>query len=401
MMADPWDMTRAEFYRDGSWREPFARLRAEAPVYRCADSAFGPYWSVSGYDGIVDVEARPEVFSSEAGGILVSDVRSDTRHLPMFIAMDGARHRDQRRTMTPAFSAGAMAALKNGVRSRTGAVLDALPRGQAFDWVDAVATELTTGMLAQLFDMPWADRRKLALWSDWAGDVEIINDPARKEERRGHLFECTNYFRALWDARVAQGGDGGDLLSVMIHSDAMSVMEPWEFMGNLILLIVGGTDSTRGSMSGFAQGLEQFPDERAKLEADPGLIPNAVQEIIRWQTPLAHMRRTAIADTELGGQRIAKGDKVVLWYLSANRDAGVFDDGHAIRLDRANARRHLAFGHGIHRCIGARLAELQLAILLEEMAARRLRANVVGPGERIAQCFVHGFRRLPVELSRY
>jgi len=186
-----------------------------------------------------------------------------------------------------------------------------------------------------------------------------------------------------------------------MHSDAMAEMDQMEFLGNLILLIVGGNDTTRNTMSAVAYGLDLFPDQRAKLEGDPSLIQNSVQEIIRWQTPLAHMRRTATQDSELEGQKIRAGDKLALWYISANRDESVFEDPDSIIVDRPNARRHLAFGHGIHRCVGARLAELQVATLLEEMAKRRMRVNVVGEPERVAACFVHGYRKLPVEITRY
>ena len=189
---------------------------------------------------------------------------------------------------------------------------------------------------------------------------------------------------------------------MMIHSDAMAHMDHFEFIGNLILLIVGGNDTTRNSMSAAAYGLDLFPEERAKLEADPSLIANTTQEIIRWQTPLAHMRRTATQDTELMGQQIKEGDKLALWYISANRDESVFgDDADILRVDRPNARRHLAFGHGIHRCIGARLAEMQISMLLEEMARRRMRVNVLAEPERVAACFVHGYKKMPVEIARY
>ncbi|MEG3180888.1 cytochrome P450 [Sphingomonas sp. LT1P40] len=398
--ADPLDVTLASLYRDDTWHEPFRQLRATAPVYRCENSPFGAYWSISSYKPIVEVESLPELYSSQAGGITVADLVEGDIAMPMFIAMDRPKHTGQRRTVAPAFTPSEMVRMSADIRTRTAELLDSLPVGQTFDWVDTVAIELTTQMLALLFDFPWADRRKLTYWSDWAGDIEIAKDPVRKEERRNILFQCASEFGALWNAKLDKEPTP-DLISMMIHSDAMAEMDQMEFLGNLILLIVGGNDTTRNSMSAYAWALEQFPDERAKLEADPSLIANATQEIIRWQTPLAHMRRTATADAELMGQHIREGDKLVLWYLSANRDESVFENADRIIVDRPNARRHLAFGHGIHRCVGARLAELQIGVLMEEMAKRRLRVNVVAEPERVAACFVHGYKKMPVELSRY
>ncbi|WP_174284972.1 cytochrome P450 [Sphingomonas bacterium] len=400
--VDPLDVSRAELYRDDVWQAPFAKLRAEAPVYRCEHSDYGPYWSVSAYKPIVEIESLPELYSSEVGGIALADFLPDSNvRLPMFIARDRPVHTGQRRTIAPAFTPSEMTRLSGDIRARTAAMLDSLEIGTPFDWVDTVAIELTTQMLALLFDFPWEDRRKLTFWSDWAGDIELVKTEALRKERLGYMFECGAYFQQLWNAKVGQE-QTPDLISMMVHSDAMAQMDQYEFIGNLILLIVGGNDTTRNTMSALAYGLDMFPDERAKLEADPALIPNAVSELIRWQTPLAHMRRTATADTELMGQQIKAGDKLALWYISANRDESVFgDDADAIRVDRPNARRHLAFGHGIHRCVGARLAELQIGILLEEMAKRRMRVNVVGEPTRVAACFVHGYRALPVEISRY
>lgn len=397
---DPLDVTRPELFRDDRWHEPFRRLRAEAPVYRCEASAFGPYWSISTYKPVVEVESLPDLYSSQAGGITVADLMEGDIKMPMFIAMDRPKHTGQRRTVAPAFTPSEMQRMTGDIRLRTAELLDALPIGETFDWVDAVSIELTTQMLALLFDFPWEERRKLTFWSDWAGDIEIAKDPVRKEERRQILFQCAAEFGTLWNGKVGKAPTP-DLLSMMIHSDAMAEMDQMEFLGNLILLIVGGNDTTRNSMSAYAWGLEQFPDQRRRLETDPSLIANAAQEIIRWQTPLAHMRRTATADAELMGQSIRAGDKLVLWYLSANRDESVFERADEIIVDRPNARRHLAFGHGIHRCVGARLAELQIGVLMEEMARRRLRVNVVGEPERVAACFVHGYKTMPVELSRY
>ncbi|MCC2980449.1 MULTISPECIES: cytochrome P450 [unclassified Sphingomonas] len=402
--VDPFDVSRSELYRDDTWREPFARLRAEAPVHYVHDSEFGPYWSVSSYKPIVEVESLPDLYSSEAGGITIADFDAtdpNAVRMPMFIARDRPVHTAQRRTVAPAFTPSEMTRLASDIRRRTEEVLDSLPWGERFDWVDTVSIELTTQMLAILFDFPWEDRRKLTFWSDWAGDIEIIKNEDLRQQRLMHMYECGTYFRRLWNEKLNKPLQP-DLISMMIHSDAMREMDDNEFLGNLILLIVGGNDTTRNTMSGLAYGLDKYPDQRAKLEADPSLIPNAVSEIIRWQTPLAHMRRTATQDTELMGQQIKAGDKLALWYISGNRDESVFgEDADKLIVDRPNARRHLAFGHGIHRCVGARLAELQIGILLEEMAKRRMRVNVAGAPERVSACFVHGYRKLPVELSKY
>ncbi|MEN2785931.1 cytochrome P450 [Sphingomonas qilianensis] len=402
MRADPFDMSRAALYRDDLWHAPFRELRANSPVHRVEHSDYGPYWSIAGYHPIIEVESLPDIYSSQAGGITIADFLAydDTVEMPMFIAMDRPKHTGQRRTVAPAFTPSEMVRMSDDIRHRTGEILDTLPWGEEFDWVDRVSIELTTQMLAILFDFPWQDRRKLTFWSDWAGDIELIKDGNKRAERLGHMYECGAYFQNLWNQKVGQP-PAPDLISMMVHSDAMREMDHLEFLGNLILLIVGGNDTTRNTMTGLVYGLDKFPDSRSKLEADPGLISNAVQEAIRWQTPLAHMRRTATRDVQLMGQNIAAGDKLILWYLSANRDESVFEDADRIIVDRPNARRHLAFGHGIHRCVGARLAELQIATLLAEMAKRRMRVNVLREPERVAQCFVHGYKKLPVTISKY
>ncbi len=402
---DPIDVSLAALYAEDRWQKPFRTLRAQAPIQYVPDSSFGPYWSVSTYKPIIHIESLPKIFSSswEYGGIAISGsvgepIENEIK-MPMFIAMDPPQHTAQRRTVAPSFGPSEVAAMKAEVQKRTAEVLDSLPIGEPFDWVERLSIELTTGMLATLFDFPWEERHKLTYWSDMGGNVELIKDPENIALRNAALMEMGAAFGALWQEKTANPGK--DLISVMLRSDAMNHMSEQEFMGNLILLIVGGNDTTRNSMSSFAYGLSQFPEERAKLEADPSLIPNAVQELIRWQTPLAHMRRTVEEDTEIEGYHMKKGDKVVLWYLSANRDESVFKDADKVIVDRENARRHLSFGYGIHRCVGARVAELQLCTLLEEMAKRRIRANVLAEPERVPACFVHGYSKLMVELSHY
>lgn len=403
---DPIDVSLAELYTEDRWQEPFRKLRANAPIQYVPDSKFGPYWSVSTYKPIVHIEALPKIFSSsfEYGGISIAfypdRLLPDEFRQPQFIAMDPPQHTAQRRTIAPAFGPSEVKTMQDEVRRRTAEVLGSLPIGEPFDWVEKLSIELTTGMLAKLFDFPWDERDKLTYWSNMLGDVELVHQEGGIARRNKIAMEMAGAFAELWQ-RKAAGEPGKDLISVMMQSDAMSEMSQEEFIGNLILLIVGGNDTTRNSMSAYAYGLSQFPEERAKLEVDPSLIPNAVSELIRWQTPLSHMRRTVMEDTEFEGVQMKKGDKVVLWYISANRDESVFDDPDSIRVDRENARRHLSFGYGIHRCVGARVAELQLHVLLEEMAKRRLRVDVLEEPERVPACFVHGYKKMMVKLENY
>ena len=405
----PWDVSRSDIYVEDRWQPIFAKMRAEAPINRVTDTPYGSFWNVTTVKAIQHVEALPELYSSawDKGGITIGEPPADVtpemiaeRRLPMFIAMDRPEHTGQRRTVAPAFTPAEIEYLAAEVRMRTAATLDTLPFGEQFDWVEKVSIELTTGMLAILFGFPWEDRRLLTYWSDWAGDVELGLARELADTRHEILLEMASYFQRLWMERTG-APPSRDLISMMINSDAMNHMSPQEFMGNLVLLIVGGNDTTRNTMSGIVHGLDQFPDQRAVFESDPSVIPNAVQECIRYVTPLAHMRRTATEDADLFGNQIKKGDKLILWYLSANRDETVFDNPDQLNITRENARRNLSFGYGIHRCVGARLAELQLKILLEEMHARRMRVTVTGKVERVRANFVHGFRKLGVTLSKF
>jgi cytochrome P450 len=397
------DVSRAELFARHEWQAPFRWLRENAPIHYCAESKHGPYWSVSAYDPIVEIEANPAVFSSShkhgVTSITVAE-RPKGQGFPNFIRMDAPEHGEQRKVVSPAFTPSEMQRLATDIRRRAGEVLDRLPKGEAFDWVDRVSVELTTQMLAVLFDFPWEDRRLLPFWSDVAGNIEHFNDPAAQEERLRHLREMGAYFQRLWDER-AIGEDRPDLLTRMIRSPVTGQMSMNEFIGALTLLIIGGNDTTRNTMSAMAYALDKFPDQREMLEGDAALIDNAVSEIIRWQTPLAHMRRNATQDVEFHGAQIKAGDKMVLWYVSANRDETVFADADKLDITRENARRHLSFGYGVHRCVGARLAELQVRILMEEMRERRMRVDVVAEPERVAQSFVNGYEKMMVHVGRY
>ena len=384
----------------------FERLRKEDPVHYCKrpfdmgmgeflDEEIGPYWSITKYNDIMDVDTNHKVFSSEPA-ITLFDPREEFT-TPMFIAMDPPKHDIQRKAVNPVVAPSNLKNMEGLIRERTQNVLDSLPKNEPFDFVKSVSIELTTQMLATLFDFPFEDRYKLTRWSDVAtarpGDGIIEND----EQRYGELYECLEYFTKLWNERV-NSEPKTDLISMLAHNPLTRNMEPMEYLGNLILLIVGGNDTTRNSMTGGIVALNENPDQYEKLRDNHDLIYSMVPEIIRWQTPLAYMRRTALEDVEIRGKKIKKGDKVVMWYVSGNRDEEVIDNPNSFIIDRERPRNHLSFGFGIHRCVGNRLADMQLEILWEEIMKRFKNIKVMGEPERVNSSFVKGYLSLPVKI---
>jgi len=396
---DEVDVSDPKLFQDNTVGHYFERLRRDEPVHYCKDSRFGPYWSVTKYKDIMQVEVNHQIYSSDAfkGGITINERPMQYRRAS-FIAMDPPKHDDQRRTVSPIVAPANLALLEGTIRERVCKILDELPRNETFDWVEHVSIALTTQMLATLFDFPFEDRKLLTWWSDVATmDLEGGGPITTEEQRQEELGKCLAYFTRLWNERV-NAPPSNDLISMMAHSPATRNMQPSEFLGNLVLLIVGGNDTTRNSISGGLLALLQNPGEFAKLRANPGLIPNMVPEIIRWVTPLAHMRRTALADAELGGKQIKAGDRVVMWYLSGNRDGESIENPDQFIIDRARPRQHISFGFGIHRCVGNRLGELQLKIMWEEILKRFPVIELAGEPQRTFSNFVHGFTSLPIRI---
>lgn len=386
------DPARPDLFQSGRWQEIFARLRKEDPVHYSTEGMDGPYWSITRYEDVKYCDQRNDLFSSD-GSIVLADDEAEFP-LPMFIAMDQPKHDVQRKVVSPVVAPMNLKLLESTIRERAAGILDSVPVGERFNWVDKVSIELTTQMLAMLFDFPFEDRRKLTRWSDVATSDENSGIVESEEARRAELTECLIYFNGLWLQRV--GKPGNDLISMLANGEATKNMSQQEFLGNLVLLIVGGNDTTRNSISGGVLALNQFPEQYNKLRANPALIPNMVAEMIRWQTPLAYMRRTALVDTVVGGKLIRKGDKLAMWYVSGNRDESQFENADALIIDRPNARQHLSFGFGIHRCMGNRLAEMQLRILWEEIMKRFRFVELVGEPERVPSPFVKGYSDLLV-----
>ena len=393
---------RASLFRDDAMWPVFERLRAEAPVHFTPDSNYGPYWSISRYHDIMAVDTNHQVFSSARGIALspkaAAGFRDPNNTATNFISMDPPRHDEQRKTVSPALAPHALAAMAPQIRERAGLILDSLPIGEPFDWVDLVSKELTTMTLATLFDFPFEERRKLTRWSDaMTTPPGFGGGAANLEDLRATMAECFAYFDGLWDQRV-NAEPKGDLISMLAHGEATRNITRQEFHANVGLLIIGGNDTTRNTISGSVYALNQNPDQDAKLRADPKLIPSMVSETIRWQTPLAHMSRTATQDFELGGKTIREGDKVVMWYVSGNRDESVIENPNAYLIDRERPRQHLSFGFGIHRCVGNRLAELQLTIIWEEILKRFPQIKLLEEPKRSYSIFVKGYEEMRVVL---
>ena len=399
-MTEHADVSNPRLYREDAWAPHFERLRREDPVHRHAESPYGPYWSVTRFADIMKVELDHGTYSSDSslGGIQIAD-QPLGQDLPNFIRMDPPRHTAQRRTVAPIVAPTNLANMEGIIRQRTQAVLDGLPRNETFDWVDRVSTELTAMMLATLFDFPWADRRKLTHWSDVAiANIEAEDAVVKSEaERMAELMQMAEIMGALWKERAAQPPKF-DLISMMAHSEATQNLPLREFIGTFGLLIVGGNDTTRNSMTGGLMAMIEHPAEVAKVRADAALLPTLVSETIRYQTPVIHMRRTATRDAELAGKAIARGDKVVMWSVSGNRDETAMEEPERFFVGRAKPRHHLAFGAGIHRCVGDRLAEMQLRILWEELLKRDLSIELAGPPVRLYSNFIRGIRALPVTI---
>jgi cytochrome P450 len=389
------------FVADAHWAM-FDRLRKESPVHWTPrNEVYDGFWSISRYQDIMAVDTNHEVFSS-ADGIAMQtlEAKAEADKRPRgssFISMDPPGHDVQRKAVSPAVAPQNLQAMSPLIRAEAGKILDALPIGEEFDWVELVSKELTAMTLATLFDYPQKDRRQLTFWSDMFTNAPGHGPAKSWEHKREQADACFDRFTELWNERV-NAPPKFDLVSMMAHNDATRNLGLRDYHSNVVLLIIGGNDTTRNTISGSVYALNKNPDQYAILRANPALIPNMVSETIRWQTPLAHMRRMATRDFEMGGKTIRAGDSVVMWYVSGNRDEAQIEDPNRYNIERERPRNHLSFGFGIHRCVGNRLAELQLTIIWEEILARFPEVRLVREPLRTHSVFVKGYETLPVVI---
>ena len=399
------DLKDPDLYMREEHHEVFRKLRAEEPVYWNPEADAAGFWAITRYDDIEAISKNPKLFSSakEKGGHRIfneNEIDGNDTDASM-ISMDPPEHAGYRRMVTPGFVPRRISNMEERIRARVTRLLDRLPKTGEAEFISAVAAALPIEVLAELFGVPESDGPKLFEWSNATvgeDDPELrVSDDYMKQ----CVLEMAGYAAGLWQQRLENPGE--DLISMLAHSkvggEAMTFPT---YIGTFILLVVAGNETTRNSISGGLLALSENPDERKKLLDDPSLIPSAVQEIVRWVSPVLHMRRTATEDTEIRGQKIKKGDKVVMWYASANRDEEKWDDPFRFDVTRymkADAATQLGFGAGQHFCLGSRLAELQLKVLFEELLKRFPDIHVSGPVRRLRSNFIYGIKEMPVRYT--
>lgn len=390
------DLLDASLHLDGPPHHVFRRLRAEAPVCFLPEPDGGPgYWAVTGYDGVVEVSRHPQTFGSHPNTMVHDPEDGVGAAGELMLNQDPPRHTQLRKLVNRGFTPRQVAALEPRIREIVVRLLDDVAQRDTFDLVTDVSVELPLQVIAELVGVPHEDRHKVFAWTE---TMMSIGDPdynVTEADARVAIGEMFAYADALAQERA--GGDGDDLLSVLLRAEPdgerLSAADVDMFF---LLLMNAGSETTRNLITGGTLALFDHPDERARLVEDRALLPTAIEEMLRWVTPVMHFRRTARHDTELSGQSIREGDKVVMWYSSANRDESQFPD--ADRFDVARQpNEHVAFGAGgPHFCLGASLARLEARVMFEEMLERLPNLAPAGPVRRLQSMFINGIKSLPV-----
>lgn len=400
------DLKDPDLYVGGMPYAELAALRDAGSVHWNPESDGSGFWAVLGFDDIVTVSRQADLFSSahENGGhrifneneVGLTGAGESAIGIP-FISRDPPTHTQYRKFVMPALSPGRLEGIEARIAERVERLFAEVPLGEAVDILPFLTVPLPLLTLAELLGVPAEAWHDLHRWTDaFVGedDPDFRQSP---EAMQAVMGEFIGFATALFDERRANPGP--DIASLLANTEIHGEPVPLgDFVGNLILALVGGNETTRNSINHSLIAFANNPDQWDAIRADPALLPNAVKEMVRYASPVIHMRRTATRDTELGGQAIRKGEKVVVFYPSGNRDPSIFADPDAFDITRP-IRQHLAFGAGTHVCVGSRLAEMQLRLAFATMARHVRRIEIIGEPSRVRSNFINGFKRLEVRLT--
>ena len=386
-------------YERGVPHEAFRLLRAEAPVHFHHEPGGRGFWVVSKYDDIVTVGKDPGRFSSHRGGTNIPDYPpEDLSTIQMLMLnMDPPQHNKFRRLVSQGFTPRMVGQLEKRIHDVTRGIIDKIADKGECDFVRTVAAELPLQVIAEILGIPLEDREKVF---DWSNRLIGFDDPEFQtslDDGKQAAFEMWQYANELGEGRKGQKGE--DLVTVLLNAEVDGVgLTEMEFDAFFLLLSVAGNETTRNLISGGLLALLENPEQRKRLIADPSLIPSAVEEMLRWVTPVMYFRRTATRDTELRGVKIKENDKVCVYYTSANRDEDVFPDGDRFDVGRT-PNEHLAFGVGQHFCLGTSLARLEIRAMFEELLRRLPDIELAGGVRRLRSNFINGYKQIPVRFT--
>ena len=400
------ELDKWESFIDGQPYDLFKRLRHEAPIYWHEESLdFEPgFWALTKHEDIVRVSKDPLTFSSAAGGHLMSmgdpkvvDPSAVAAIIGNMIGMDPPDHQIYRKMVAPSFTPKAIRNLESDMRQKIRDLLENVEGKGEFNFVTEISEQLPLWVLCEMMGIPEPDRPKIRDLVNNLTDASIQQDPENSFQIWVNYMELFKMGRDMIEERRKNPTD--DLMSVVANTRVEGGELPPELLdGFFLLMVIAGNETTRNTLTGGLMALTENPEERAKLLQDPTLISNATDEMLRWVTSVIYFRRTAMKDTSIRGQDIKAGDKVVMWYGSANRDEDIFPDGHLFRVQRENAKKHLAFGAGEHLCLGNRLGHMQIRILFEELLARFPNIHSTSNPVRIPSNFLAGISELKVSL---
>lgn len=400
------ELDKWETFIDGQPFDTFKRLRKEAPIYWHEESLdFEPgFWALTKHEDIIKVSKDPLTFSSAVGGHLMTmgdpevvDPSAVAAIIGNMIGMDPPDHQIYRKMVAPSFTPKAIRALEVDMRAKIKELLENVEGKGEFNFVTEISEQLPLWVLCEMMGIPESERPKIRDLVNNLTDASIQQDPNNSFQIWVNYMELFKMGRDMIEERRKNPTD--DLMSVVANTKVEGGELPPELLdGFFLLMVIAGNETTRNTLTGGLIALTENPEERQKLINDPSLISNATDEMLRWVTSVIYFRRTATKDTKIRGQDIKAGDKIVMWYGSANRDEEIFPDGHLFKVDRENAKRHLAFGAGEHLCLGNRLGHMQIRILFEELLARYPNIHSTADPVRIPSNFLAGISELKVSL---